>query len=86
MKNSLWVARCLGHVDELIVDTQYRGRGLGSELLQSIILRARDRGCLRVELDSAFHREEAHRFYEQHGFENRAYLFSKTLENELLKS
>jgi hypothetical protein len=32
-----------------------------------------------VELDSAFHRSQAHKFYQQEGFENRAYLFSKPL-------
>ena len=41
-------------------------------------------GCASIELDSAFHREDAHRFYESQGFENRAFLFSKSLRSELL--
>jgi glucosamine-phosphate N-acetyltransferase len=41
--------------------------------------RHRRQASRRVELDSAFHRKQAHRFYEQLGFENRAYLFSKAL-------
>jgi glucosamine-phosphate N-acetyltransferase len=36
-------------------------------------------GCKQFELDSAFHRKEAHAFYEQRRFERRALLFSKPL-------
>jgi GNAT superfamily N-acetyltransferase len=56
-----------------------RGCGLGTQLLVEIVRCAKLRGCKRVELDSAFHREEAHQFYLRNGFENRAYLFSKSL-------
>jgi hypothetical protein len=31
-------------------------------------------GCIRVELDSAFHRDLVYQFYESLGFEKRAYL------------
>jgi glucosamine-phosphate N-acetyltransferase len=79
VKNSLWQAASLGHIDELVVDQQYRRRRLGTQLLDAIVGQAREAGCSRVELDSAFHRKEAHRFYEQHDFENRAYLFSRKL-------
>ncbi len=79
VKNNLWQAAKLGHVDELIVDEKYRGHGLGARLLNEIMAHAERQGCARIELDSAFHRKSAHRFYEQHGFENRAYLFSKNL-------
>jgi GNAT superfamily N-acetyltransferase len=79
IKNNLWQAANLGHIDELIVDEKYRGSGLGTVLLNEIVAQARQRGCARVELDSAFHRKKAHQFYERHGFENRGYLFSKPL-------
>lgn len=79
IKNNLWQGANLGHIDELIVEEKYRGCGLGRQLLNEIIAHAKQRGCARVELDSAFHRKKAHHFYERHGFENRAYLFSKPL-------
>ena len=79
IKNNLWQAANLGHIDELIVDQAHHGHGLGSELLNAIIDVAKERHCTRIELDSAFHRKKAHQFYERNGFENRAYLFSKRL-------
>jgi GNAT superfamily N-acetyltransferase len=79
IKNNLWQEGYLGHVDELVVDSGYRGRGIGSQLLGRLTALAQERGCRRVELDSAFHRKKAHQFYERHGFENRAFLFSKVL-------
>jgi len=79
IKNNLWQEGFLAHLDELVVNRAHRGCGLGSQLLEAMILLAKERGCARVELDSAFHRTEAHAFYERQGFENRAYLFSKPL-------
>jgi GNAT superfamily N-acetyltransferase len=77
LKNNLWQQGYLGHIDELVVDGEYRGRGAGTQLLEQLIFVARQKGCRRVELDSAFHRTHAHEFYQQHGFQNRAFLFSR---------
>lgn len=79
LKNNLWQGGYLAHIDELIVDTQCQRRGIGTLLLAAISQEAVKSGCSRIELDSAFHRKEAHRFYEAQGFENRAFLFSKVL-------
>lgn len=79
IKNNLWQEGFLAHVDELVVNHADRERGIGSGLLEAIVKIAVQRSCRRVELDSAFHRTEAHGFYERQGFENRAYLFSKLL-------
>ncbi|MGO8748800.1 MAG: N-acetyltransferase family protein [Thermoguttaceae bacterium] len=79
VRDSLWQQGLLGHVDELAVDAGFRRQGIGTRLLDHAAILARNLGCLRIELDSALHREDAHRFYERLGFENRAYLFSKCL-------
>ena len=78
-KNNLWQQGCLALIDELVVDAQHRGKGIGTQLLQQLLFLAKQKGSRAVELDSAFHREAAHRFYEHQGFQKRAYLFSKTL-------
>ena len=80
IKNNLWQVGNLGHVDELVVDKNFRGNGYGIALIDSITQIAKDLKCKRIELDSAFHRKEAHRFYESLEYENRAYLFSKQVD------
>ena len=69
----------MGHIDELVVHGEHRGRGIGTQLVERIICLAKERGCRRVELDTAFHRKDAHDFYERAGFEKRGYIFSKLL-------
>lgn len=69
----------LGYIDELIIDEEHLGRGIGSSLLDYVLLLAKESGCRRVESDAAFHRTETHRFFEKHGFGNRGYVFSHPL-------
>lgn len=79
VKENLWPEGHLGYVDELVVDTEYRSKGIGKQLLEQLIAVARQKDCCRIELDSAFYRKESHRFYKRNGFEKRAYVFSKIL-------
>lgn len=78
-KNSLWQEALLANIDELVVAEARRGEGIGSALLDHAVDLARKTGAARIELDSAFHRTEAHEFYERHGFEKRAFLFTMAL-------
>jgi GNAT superfamily N-acetyltransferase len=79
VKYSLWQEGLVGYIEELVVHEKARRQGIGTALLKHAIESARDHGCRRIELDSGFHREAAHRFYEQLGFETRALLFSMEL-------
>jgi len=79
IKSNLWNEAFVGFVDEMVVDGAHRGRGIGTQILDHLISWAHERGCNRIELDSAFHRKDAHTFYERRGFQSRAFLFSKLL-------
>jgi glucosamine-phosphate N-acetyltransferase len=79
MRESLWQQGWLAHIDEIVVDENHRGQGIGEALLEKAAAYAKKKGCTRVELDSAFHRKAAHRFYQQRRFEKRAYIFSKKI-------
>ncbi len=79
LKNNLRAEGTLANLDEMVVNHADRGRGIGNQLLQATIAFARERGCVRVELESAFHRVETHAFYERRGFQKRAYHFSMSL-------
>jgi GNAT superfamily N-acetyltransferase len=79
VKHNLWLQDLLGNVDEMVVDENYRGQGIGKKLMQRITEIAVQNNCKQLELESSFHREKAHTFYEELGFEKRAFLFSKPL-------
>lgn len=79
LKTHLWHGGLIAWVDELVVDVEYRGHGIGRLLLDRLLALAQEKGCRAMELDSAFHRVEAHGFYEKLGFEKRAILFSRNI-------
>lgn len=79
IRENLRVEGLVAHIDELIIDERHRRMGSGAKLLKAAIDAAKKRGCKIVELDSAFYREEAHKFYSKEGFAKRAYLFLKEL-------
>lgn len=60
----------VAQVTTLVVDERRRGAGIGSRLLRAALVRAREWGCSRVVVTTHLRREEAHRFYERHGFEH----------------
>jgi GNAT superfamily N-acetyltransferase len=57
-------------VDDLVSATSARSKGYGKQLLNWCYDLARNSGCSVVELDSAVHRADAHRFY----FRERMYI------------
>lgn len=79
VKHNLWQQGFLGNVDEMVVEEGYRSQGIGKKLMLRITEIAKANKCRRIELESSFHREKAHVFYKELGFEQRAYLFSKPL-------
>lgn len=74
--NNLWQEGCISYIYAMVVDEKQRGKGYGTELINEVINKSKKQGMKRVELDSGFHREKAHEFYQKLGFEKRAYLFS----------
>jgi GNAT superfamily N-acetyltransferase len=50
-------------IDDFVTDSTDRSRGYGRLLHDRLVEEARRAGCTTVELDSAVHRTEAHRFY-----------------------
>ena len=67
------------YVDDLIVDTERRSRGVGAALLSALEDVARQNGCAVLDLDSGTQRERAHRFYFRAGYTIRTFGFTKTL-------
>jgi len=78
--NNLWLAGYISYMYAMVVDEKFRGKGLGTMLINEAIQDSKNKGLKRLELDSGFHREKAHEFYMKLGFEKRAFLFSYPLQ------
>lgn len=55
-------------IESVRVDSKYRGQGLGTQFIEWILDRAKDRGVHTVQLTTEKSRTDAHRFYEKLGF------------------
>ncbi len=55
-------------LDDVTIDAEWQGRGVGSAMLDALVARLRAAGITRI--DTACHRDNAGawRFYERHGF------------------
>ena len=63
----------------LVVDEQFRNKGIGTRLLRAGEAWARNDQAICVVLNSNMQRIEAHRFYEKEGYQIKGYGFFKEL-------
>jgi ribosomal protein S18 acetylase RimI-like enzyme len=59
------------HIEDVVVDSAARGRGVGAALTNAAVELARQRGARSVELTSRPSREAANRLYQRLGFQLR---------------
>ena len=55
-------------IEDVVVDSDYRGNGIGRALVEHCVELAREAGCISIHLTSAPFREEANRLYQRLGF------------------
>ena len=83
---ALLVMLNLGHcgapsaiVEDVVVDPQMQGRGVGAAVMRAAMDLARDKGCYKLVLSSNAKRVRAHAFYERLGFTRHGISFSVIL-------
>lgn len=54
----------LGHIEDIVVDRECRGRGLGVRLVKELLAIAKDKGCYKVVLEAG---DKLERFYQKVG-------------------
>jgi GNAT superfamily N-acetyltransferase len=69
----------VGRISMMVVDEALRGRGIGAVLVRAAEEALAEQGCHMVEVTSHARRTEAHRFYEQLGYERTSVRLAKTL-------
>jgi GNAT superfamily N-acetyltransferase len=69
-------------IDEFFVVPAHRGLGIGNQMLDAAEAQFREEGCTNVSLQLGRGNEAARRFYQRHGFNDRAgfELVSKNLK------
>jgi predicted N-acetyltransferase YhbS len=66
-------------ITALVVSTHHRGRRVGEKLLRGAVDFAREHHCSGIEITSAEHRLDAHRFYQRLGFSRTSFRFFQAL-------
>jgi GNAT superfamily N-acetyltransferase len=75
MDNMAKRGRRSGIVEDVAVDPQYQGRGIGRAMMQHALEQCRRADCYKLVLSSNLKREDAHRFYDSLGFKRHGYSF-----------
>jgi glucosamine-phosphate N-acetyltransferase len=57
--------KCVGHIEDLVVDKEYSGQGIAKELISYVIQIAKDSNCYKIILDC---NKELIPFYGKNGF------------------
>jgi ribosomal protein S18 acetylase RimI-like enzyme len=78
-RHSVWTAADDCWLEDLFVSQDARRRGLATALVRQALVRARERGCQRVELDTTEDNGAAIRLYESLGFSARSKGASRSL-------
>ncbi|MEY2340521.1 N-acetyltransferase family protein [Acidithiobacillus sp. IBUN Pt1247-S3] len=68
-------------VEDVVVDPQRQGLGIGKQMMAHAMEMAREAGCYKLMLSSNAKREAAHAFYESIGFSRHGYSFRVDLVN-----
>ncbi|PSN16697.1 GNAT family N-acetyltransferase [filamentous cyanobacterium CCP5] len=66
-------------IEDVAVDSQWQGQGIGRKLMHYGLQICRDHGCYKVSLSSHLKRDRAHAFYESLGFDRHGYSFQVPL-------
>lgn len=64
-----------GIVEDVAVDHQYHGRGIGKKMMQFAMEKCQKYGCYKLILSSNVKRTKAHQFYESLGFKQHGISF-----------
>jgi len=57
-----------GLLEDVFVEEEFRGQGIGKSLVKAVIEKAKEAGCYKLIATSRFERENVHKLYESLGF------------------
>ncbi len=57
-----------GFIEDVFIDEEFRGNGLGTKLIKEIIKTAKQKNCYKLIANSRHQRKPVHKFYRDLGF------------------
>ncbi|MFH1832608.1 MAG: GNAT family N-acetyltransferase [Candidatus Levyibacteriota bacterium] len=79
IRNVTRYKRPIAELDEMYVDTNYRGKGIGKRLMSEVEKQAKKLNCYRLYIESQYKHTLGHKLYESLGYKNYGYHFFKNL-------
>jgi GNAT superfamily N-acetyltransferase len=70
-----------GFLEDVYINENLRGQGIGTKLLDKVIKEARASGCYKIVATSRYSRPKVHKLYERLGFENQGIEFRLDFHN-----
>ena len=58
----------VGHIEDIVTSSSYRGKGLGQDILELLIQEGREKNCYKIILDCV---EKLESFYSKNGFKKK---------------
>ncbi|MGE5626636.1 MAG: GNAT family N-acetyltransferase [Solirubrobacterales bacterium] len=77
--NTFWLSGLTCYIASIITNQEERKKGYGRKMMDHVKNLATEKGCKGIILDSGLPRLDAHRFYENYGFEKCSYCFELKL-------
>ncbi len=62
--------RPIGYIENVVTDEKWRGKGVGTKLLNAAVEMAKSQNCYKVFLESGITRTGSHEFYNSLGFDD----------------
>lgn len=59
------------YIDDFVVDDNYRGRGIGTQLFEKALALAKEKGAVYMDFTSSPEKIQGNKFYEKLGFKKR---------------
>jgi GNAT superfamily N-acetyltransferase len=59
-----------GFLENVYIEKEFRGQGVGTRLIEQVISKARELGCYKLVATSRDSNEQAHKFYKKFGLKS----------------
>ncbi|MBU0459223.1 MAG: GNAT family N-acetyltransferase [Nanoarchaeota archaeon] len=69
-----------GFMEDVFVNEEFRGQGLGTEIVKAVIASAKENNCYKLLGTSRHSREKVHTWYKKLGFHDRGLEFRMDLK------